>query len=141
MRRCPARDEQIAMLLAEFLKGVKFDEIAYDTGSRFASYGFEQTQFDPPGRLAASDAQVRTNLTQAQRIRAEMRVFTAIKKVIKAFRVIAESKRCGVHAVVRDVLDQFLRPLRLEIVPGDRTRALDPVSGHEIPACALFPAG
>ena len=129
------------MFLAEPLKGIELDEIAHDTGPRFPSYCLEQAQFDPPRRLAALDAQVRTDFAQAQCIRAEMRTFPAIEKVIKALCAIAESKRGGVDTVVRDVLDQFLRPFRLEIVPGYRPGPLDPVPGHEIPASALVSPG
>jgi len=93
------------MLLAEFLKGVELDEIAHDTGSRFPLYRFEQAHFDPPGRLAASDAQVRTDLAQAQRVSAEVRVFLAVKPVVETLRVATESQRGGVDSVVGDVFD------------------------------------
>lgn len=88
------------MLLAEFLKGIELDEIAHDTGPRFPSHRFEQAQFDPPGRLAASDAQVRTDLAQTQRVSAELRVFLAVKPVVETLRVATKSKRGGVDPVV-----------------------------------------
>ncbi|MFP5226683.1 MAG: hypothetical protein ACLGXA_03580, partial [Acidobacteriota bacterium] len=62
------------MFLAEFPQSIELDEIAHDTRSRFSSHRFEQAHFDPPGRLAASDAQVLADLAQAQRICAEVRV-------------------------------------------------------------------
>ena len=125
------------MLLAEFPQGVELDEIAHDTRSRFSSYRFEQAHFDPPGRLAASDAQVLTDLAQAQRVSAEVRVFLAIKPVVEALRVATESKRGGVDAVVGDVFNQFVGLIRIESVPGHRPWPRDPVAGHEIPASAL----
>lgn len=106
------------MLLAEFLKGVEVDEIAYDTGPRFPSHGFEPAQFDRPGCLAASDAQVRTNLAQSQRVSAEVRVILAAKPVVETLRVGTESKRGGVDAVVGDVFNQFVRFIRIKSVPG-----------------------
>ena len=111
------------MFLAEFLQGVELDEITHDTSSRFPSYRFEQAQFDPPGRLAASDAQVRTNFAQAQRVCAEVRVFLAVKPVVEALRVATESKRRGVDAVVGDVLNQFVGLIQDRRCAGIRTRA------------------
>ena len=93
------------MLLAEFLKRIELDEIAYDTGPRFPPHRFEQAQFDPPGRLAASDAQVRTDLAQTQRVSAKVRVFLAVEPVVETLRIATESKRGGVDPVVGDVLD------------------------------------
>ena len=129
------------MFLAEFPQGIELDEVAHGTRSRFPPYRFEQPHFDPPGRLAASDAQVLADLAQAQRICAEVRVFLAIKPVVETLRVATESKRGGVDAVVGDVLDQFVGFVRIESVPGCRTRPRDPVARHEIPAGALVSPG
>ena len=139
--RRPTRDEQIAMLLAEFLKGIEFDEIAYDTCPRLPPYRFEQAHFDPAGRLAASDAQVRTDLAQAQCVCAEVRVFLAVKPVVETLWVAAESQRGGVDTVVGDVFNQFVGFIRIESVPGYGPGPRDSVACHEIPASALVSAG
>jgi len=129
------------MLLAESLKRVELDEIAHDTRSRFPPYRFKQAHFDPPGRLAASDAQVRTDLAQAQRVSAEVRVFLAVKPVVETLWVATESKRGGVDPVVGDVLDQLVCLFRIETVPGYGPGPRDTVAGHEIPASALISPG
>lgn len=105
------------MFLAEFPQGIELDEVAHGTRSRFPPYRFEQPHFDPPGRLAASDAQVLADLAQAQRICAEVRVFLAIKPVVETLRVATESKRGGVDAVVGDVFNQFVGFLGIKSVP------------------------
>src|SRR5579863_10080481 len=129
------------MFLAEFLQGVELDEIAHDTGPRFPSYRFEKAQFDPPGRLAAPDAQMRTNFSQTQCVRAEMRVLLAVEPVVETLRVATKSKCGGVDPVVRNVLNQFVGFLRIERVTGYRPGPLDPVPGHEITASSLVSPG
>jgi hypothetical protein len=129
------------MFFAESLKGIELDEIAHDTGPRFPSYRFEQAQFDPPGRLVASDPQVRADFAQAHCVRDEVRVFLTVKPVVETLGAATESKRCGVDAVIGDVFDQFVGLIRIESVPGYRPGPFDSVPGHEIPAGAFVPSG
>src|SRR6201998_1655594 len=129
------------MFLAEFLEGIELDEIAHGASSRFSWHRLQQAQFDTLGRLAVPDAQGHANLASAPGIRAEASVFLTVEKVVKTFHVIAESERGGVSAVVRNVLDQFVRPLTIEFVPRSGARPLDPVPVHEPPTCALVLPG
>ena len=88
------------MFSAEFPEGIELDEIADDARSRFPPRRPEQACFDPPGRLAVLDSQIRADLAQAHRIRAELRMFLPVEKVVEALCVIAESKRSSLDPMV-----------------------------------------
>src|SRR5579872_4879005 len=129
------------MLFAEFPESIELDEIADGAGPRFAPHCLEQTQFDPAGRLAVFDAQVRADLTQAHRIPAQIRVLLPVEKVIQALRLIAETKRSSLDAMIRDVFDQLIRLPTIKFVSRCGARPLNAVLVEESPAGASIIAG